>query len=181
MMTRTILTCSLSVLCISLSNAWRPSLALPAQTAAAVGQTDTMRAPPAAAERPLTPQRADEAAGPVLPHENRSSTYIPMDSWLYPALQRLQALGYLETAFLGLRPWTRLSVTHMLQASYHEIQAGKGAANDEAKEIFAALARELFRDDREYVSVADVVSVYSRFAGINNPGLRDRYHLVLTI
>jgi hypothetical protein len=28
------------------------------------------------------------------------STYVPMDNWMYPALDRLQALGYIDTAFL---------------------------------------------------------------------------------
>jgi hypothetical protein len=181
MMKPTRLTCSLGVLCISLSSASRPSLALPTQTAAAASQTDTMSAPPPAAELPHTPPPPDKAADPVMPRENRSSTYIPMDSWMYPALQRLQALGYLKSAFLGLRPWTRLSVTHMLQTSKHEIQAGNGAANDEAREIFVAVARELFHDDSEYNSHAEVDTVYTRFEGITNTPLRDSYHLGQTI
>src|ERR1017187_8666189 len=36
-------------------------------------------------------------------------TYVPVDSWVYPALDRLHGLGYLDTAFLGIRPWTRRS------------------------------------------------------------------------
>jgi hypothetical protein len=42
------------------------------------------------------------------------STYVPIDSWIYPALDRLQALGYINYAYTGLRPWTRSSITHML-------------------------------------------------------------------
>jgi hypothetical protein len=43
-----------------------------------------------------------------------SSTYISVDSWMYPALTRLYSLGYLDTAFLSMRPWTRISVLNML-------------------------------------------------------------------
>src|SRR5260370_16624760 len=34
------------------------------------------------------------------------STYVPIDSWIYPALDRLQALGYINYSYGGLRPWT---------------------------------------------------------------------------
>jgi Capsule assembly protein Wzi len=104
-----------------------------------------------------------------------------MDSWIYPALQRLQALGYLETAFLGLRPWTRLTIMHMLQGSSDAIRTGKGAANEEAKEIFVAVAREVFRDDSEYNSRAELDTVYTRLEGIAHTPLRDSYHLGQTI
>ena len=39
---------------------------------------------------------------------NLGSTYIPLDSWIYPALMRLYSLGYLDRAFVDMRPWTRL-------------------------------------------------------------------------
>src|SRR5690348_16194465 len=55
------------------------------------------------------------------------STYIPMDSWIYPALDRLHALGYLDTAFLGLRPWTRLSIANMLEQSADDIESEPGS------------------------------------------------------
>jgi hypothetical protein len=100
-----------------------------------------------------------------------------MDSWMYPALQRLQGLGYLETAYLGLRPWTRLSVVHMLDTSDREIQAGKGAANDEARTIFAAVARELLPDDTEDHSRAELDTVYTRFVGLTDTPLVDSYQL----
>jgi hypothetical protein len=104
-----------------------------------------------------------------------------MDSWMYPALERLQALGYLETGFLGLRPWTRLTVAHMLKTSGNDLKAGEGGAYDEAREIFVALARELFPDDSEYDSRAELDTVYTRFEGITHTPLRDSYHLGQTI
>ena len=45
---------------------------------------------------------------------NLASTYVPLDSWIYPAMERLVARGYINTAFIGLRPWTRMACAHML-------------------------------------------------------------------
>ena len=42
------------------------------------------------------------------------SPFIPVDSWIYPAVLRLYSLGYMDSTFLGVRPWTRASVEHML-------------------------------------------------------------------
>ena len=44
----------------------------------------------------------------------RGSTYIPVDSWVYPAVMRLYALGYIDNVYLGMRPWTRASLSKML-------------------------------------------------------------------
>ncbi len=33
------------------------------------------------------------------------SPYVPLDSWIYPAIERLAAFGFVRTASLGLRPW----------------------------------------------------------------------------
>ena len=37
------------------------------------------------------------------------TTYIPLDSWIYPAFDRLAALGYLPSEILAIRPWPRLA------------------------------------------------------------------------
>ena len=62
------------------------------------------------------------------------STYIPLDSWINQAVLRLYSLGYVDTAFLGIRPWTRLSVEHMLarcadKLDEHEDDESEGATN----------------------------------------------------
>src|SRR6266568_1089682 len=38
---------------------------------------------------------------------NQGSAYVPLDSWIYPALDRLAALGVIDSGFGGMRPWTR--------------------------------------------------------------------------
>ena len=63
---------------------------------------------------PYGPLDEDKKEPPAL-----SSIYIPVDSWVYPAMTRLYSLGYVDTMFLGMRPWTRRSLLHMLQEAQH--------------------------------------------------------------
>jgi hypothetical protein len=110
------------------------------------------------------------------------STYIPMDSWMYPALLRLYGLGYLDSAYLGLRPWTRLSVLHMLERTGNTIATSQGVASDEAEEIFLALIQELAPDAAgDGGAHGELDTVYSRFLGITDTPLRDSYHIGQTI
>src|SRR6266403_238174 len=53
------------------------------------------------------------------------SPYVPLDSWIYPALDRLAALGYIDTAISGLRPWTRLECARLVgEAADHQVDGG---------------------------------------------------------
>jgi Capsule assembly protein Wzi len=115
---------------------------------------------------------------PLKSIERVSSTYIPLDSWIYPAVMRLYGTGYVDTVFLGIRPWTRLSVAHMLDDSSDRITGG---TNDEAIEIFTALERDLQRDmriplDQKFGRVG-LDSVYERVMGMSGTPLRDSFHL----
>ncbi|MBV9889062.1 MAG: phosphatase PAP2 family protein, partial [Acidobacteria bacterium] len=38
---------------------------------------------------------------------NQGSPYVPLDSWVYDAFDRLAGLGLVDSNFAGLRPWTR--------------------------------------------------------------------------
>jgi len=40
---------------------------------------------------------------------------------VYPSLERLAALGYLSTAFLGIRPWTRMECARLLEEMDEEM------------------------------------------------------------
>ncbi|MGC2447173.1 MAG: phosphatase PAP2 family protein, partial [Candidatus Sulfotelmatobacter sp.] len=42
------------------------------------------------------------------------SPYVPLDSWVYPAMERLAALGLLRSDVIGMRPWTRLECARLL-------------------------------------------------------------------
>ena len=62
------------------------------------------------------------------------------------ALDRLSSLGYIDTAFFTLRPWTRLSVAHMLEQT--EPKLDENPKDVTAREIFSALMNELLPDLR---------------------------------
>jgi hypothetical protein len=112
------------------------------------------------------------------------STYVSFDNWIYPAFDRLHALGYVDTAYLGLRPWTRLACLHMLQETSEKLA---GAPHDaEARRLFNALAKEfkheVYIDDyKKSTAHAEVDSVYGRAMGIAGPPLNDSYHFGQTI
>jgi len=110
---------------------------------------------------------------------SEGSTYVPVESWIYPALDRLHGLGYVDTAFLGLRPWTRLSIAHMLDLSADRL--GTEANNDEARSIYLAVLREV-QPDRERTTALShphiqLESVYTNLRGISGTPLRDSFHL----
>ncbi len=43
------------------------------------------------------------------------STNVPMDSWIYPALERLGAMGFIPGQSLAIRPWTRQECLRQLR------------------------------------------------------------------
>jgi len=105
-----------------------------------------------------------------------------MDSWVYPAMLRLYSMGFIDTAYLNLRPWTRRSALHMLQKSRYDIM---NSNNEEAEEILAKLLRE-FEDEVPSGNVGrgaiyGLHSTYTRITGIGGPILRDSYHLGQTM
>jgi hypothetical protein len=127
---------------------------------------------------PPLPQGWPPEAGTVTTGPD-GSTYVPVDNWIYPALARLQALGYVDSAYLGLRPWTRLSIAHMLERSADRITSEK---NDEtAQAIYFAVLREVEPDVDRGASLksphVELESVYTVIRGIGGLPLRDSYHL----
>ena len=155
-----------------------------------LAQTEPAAAP--ATQQPYAPQTADKPyeitvspdyrpAYPVHMIDGQGSAYIPVDNWIYPALDRLHSLGYLDTAFLGMRPWTRLSVLHMLDQTDNDVEDAHGQAADEAKQIYLAVERELSSDYGFTGEHAELDTVYTRFLGITNTPLNDSYHLGQTI
>jgi Capsule assembly protein Wzi len=119
---------------------------------------------------------------PVCEPSLMDSPYIPVDSWIYPAVLRLYSLGFLDNVYLGMRPWTRASVGHMLEEAGAKIDdADPGQAADEAQGIYEALDEELTLDMqgpcRVYQGKSRVESVYSATRIMTGTPLRDSYHL----
>lgn len=125
----------------------------------------------------------DEEFKPLRKPRNMGSTYAPLDSWIYPALQRLASLGYIDSASLSLRPWTRLECARLLA------EALKHNADTEApadiQQLYRALSQEfqyesaLMNGERNVN--AHLESVYARFLGISGTPLTDNYHFGQTL
>ena len=114
------------------------------------------------------------------------SPFIPMDSWVYPAMSRLYSLGYVDTAYLGLRPWTRISVVHMLELTSAKMEdAPDGAASDEAQSLYDKLEQEVNSDGEgpcfAHQGGLRVESSYTVARGISGTPLKDSFHLGQTV
>ena len=111
--------------------------------------------------------------------EARGSTYVPVDSWIYLAMDRLHALGQVDIAYIDMKPWTRLSIVHMLQAGSTKME--ETSADSEACRIYHSVQKELQPDIDSLQNPArpeaKLASVYTRFDGISGTPLRDSYHL----
>ncbi len=104
------------------------------------------------------------------------TTFIPLDSWMYNAAERLYAKGYLPTAYLGLRPWTRLSLAHMLRLSASDLLRA-AQADDEVGEIYSSLSEELHPElSDDHSRQVHPESVYFRGRHIEGNPLNDSFH-----
>jgi membrane-associated phospholipid phosphatase len=106
------------------------------------------------------------------------SAYVALDSPIYDQIERLAALGYIHSEFLGLRPWTRITCARMIQeaAANHVISDG-----GEPADLYASLngdfAYELgILNGSDPIARATVDRVYTRFDGLAGPPVNDSYH-----
>lgn len=111
------------------------------------------------------------------------SPYVPLDSWIYPALARLAAMGYGKTESLGMRPWTRSECARLLS----EAEEFATDMNDpaEVEELFRALSDEFVADSslasNQQNLHAQLESVYQRSLAISGRPLTDGYHFGQTV
>jgi Capsule assembly protein Wzi/PAP2 superfamily len=109
---------------------------------------------------------------------NQGSPYVPLDSWIYEALDRLAGLGLVDSGFAGLRPWTRSECIRLMNEA-QDRAADPADDNSEGSRLIAALQHE-FRDDTD--AAADnrsgafrIESLYSRTEHISGAPLTDGY------
>ena len=116
---------------------------------------------------------------------NMGSPYVPMDSWVYPAMERLIAFGYIHSADLGMRPWTRMECARLLVEEADEQFQERTEKNTGAQKIYAALQDE-FSDEIARLGGdanlgVNLDSVYTRGTQIVGGPLRDGLHYGQTI
>jgi membrane-associated phospholipid phosphatase len=117
--------------------------------------------------------RAFESAGP----QNLGSPYVPLDSWIYPALDRLAGLGLIDSGFAGMKPWTRRECMRQLSEAEEKVT---GEENNKAQQLVDVLQRE-FRPESEATGdgydrgTFRLESVYSRTEHISGTPLTEGY------
>ena len=112
------------------------------------------------------------------------SVYVPLDSWVYPALDRLAGLGTINKQFVGLRPWTRIQCAQLVleadeNLSNADVKTGEAMALEEA--LNQEFSVEIKLLDGVSARQAGVESLYTRTMGISGTPLRDGYHFGQTI
>jgi hypothetical protein len=114
---------------------------------------------------------------------NQGSPYVPLDSWIYPALDRLAAMGLIDSAFAGMRPWTRRECARLLSEAEDKVGNIEGESTEAAK-LVSVLERELL-PATEGPAGADntafrVESIYTRTEHISGMPLTDGYDFAQT-
>ncbi|HEX6806207.1 MAG TPA: capsule assembly Wzi family protein [Terriglobales bacterium] len=115
---------------------------------------------------------------------NMASPYVPLDSWVYPAIERLAAMGYVKTAALGMRPWTRLECAQFLEEAESRMgdeERPNGAALRITDDLSHEFAGETARLNGAANLGASLDALYTRALSISGPPLRDGYHFGETI
>lgn len=107
---------------------------------------------------------------------NRGSPYVPLDSWIYPAMDRLTALGFVDSGIVGMRPWSRLECARLVSEAGERLDAGGGGS---AEQIYQSLQDE-FQEELEEVDGPSkfrvhVESLYARGTQIIGAPLTNSY------
>ena len=116
---------------------------------------------------------------------NMGSPFVPLDSWIYPAMERLIASGYIHSADLGMRPWTRMECARLLKDEANQKIQDSDVQDTQAQQIYIALTAEFNEETARLGGDANVGisldSVYTRFLGISGTPLNDGFHFGQTI
>jgi hypothetical protein len=113
-----------------------------------------------------------------------ASGAVPLDSWVYPAFDRLTSLGYAPSTMQGMRPWTRLECARLVEEAQQAI-GSEDNPDSEAGEMVDRLAQEfsyeisILHGSRN--RAAGVTDYYARVTQIAGPPLRDSFHFAQTI
>jgi hypothetical protein len=131
-----------------------------------------------------------EQVGPGPSAGHLGSPLVPLDSWVYAALDRLAALGYAPSAYADLRPWTRMECARIIAAAradfyIEEITPGS-RGQVEAYRTYLALKSEFATEldpsqGAAWMPAVRVESIYTRYLGIRGTPLADSYHFGQTL
>ena len=108
--------------------------------------------------------------------DHLGSTYVPLDSWIYPAMNRLISRDYIDSAYMGMRPWTRMNCARMLSDLDDDLQGSPTLPPDISitiKYLKTEFADELSGIEGKPIESIELSSVYTRITGIAGQPLND--------
>src|SRR5882762_3709383 len=114
------------------------------------------------------------------------SSYVPLDSWIYPAFDRLMAVGYVHDRAGSLRPWSWLECARLV-SEIHEYLADDAESPDESlNSLISDLDVEFGYETQLRNGITPNVnvgldSVYSRYTDVSGSPLRDSFHFAQTL
>ena len=112
------------------------------------------------------------------------TTFVPLDSWVYPAFERLAALGYLPTEIIAIRPWPRLECARLIVEAEEQLQ-DSGSENTSVHQVVKALHQEFAMELANLEGARNLgvqlESIYARATEIGGMPLRDSYDFAQTI
>jgi membrane-associated phospholipid phosphatase len=116
------------------------------------------------------------------------STFVPLDSWVYTAFDKLAALGFVGTAITGVQPWTRMECARLTEETGEALRTV--AATHSGSSALAAGLQQRLEQEFAYETALlgggrnlafDFGPAYARTVAINGPALADGYHFGQTI
>jgi len=123
-------------------------------------------------------------AGDRLPSA-MGSPYVPLDSWIYPLLDRLAAQGLFDQAMLGMKPWTRLECARFVSEAGDRLQDADPAQTNEVAKLYDTLrlefSPELLLLGGGSNNSIHLESLYARTTQISGSPLTDSFHFGQTL
>ena len=108
------------------------------------------------------------------------SPSVPLDSWIYTALDRLAGMGLIDSAFAGMRPWTRLTCAQMVAEAQDRVDDAGPIAHDLIGELEREFQPELGGGAERGETNVRLESLYFRGENISGTPLTDGYHFAQT-
>jgi hypothetical protein len=113
-----------------------------------------------------------------------ASTYVPIESWIYPAFDRLAAEGYVGSAIVSLRPWTRIDCARLVEEAEKRIAHDQKPPSDAAA-LLSSLKEEFAVEQQRIDGARNLEfrleSLDQRSTSIAGRPLTDGYHFAETI
>lgn len=111
------------------------------------------------------------------------STYVPLDSWIYPALNRVAAMGFIQSDLSGMRPWTRRECARLVEEGVerYELLGDDPRQPGVVKPVLERLSLEFAPEMAGRADGVQLESVYTRVAGVAGTPLNSGYYFGQTI